>query len=462
MASEAIRKKIGDTWEKDPNNRRSNNKVLSDLFESKIAGYVESRIKKEIEDTHERKEMAARILEIDIVKRIVTKIADAYSKTPTRKVVGGNDKDQQMLDWYLNNTNIKDLFASTDRNYVNFKEALVKCLFHKRTNLPYFKVMMPFDYIAVSDDEQDETNATIFASYWGKIEGNQVLLLCVSDDETWIQDLKGDIYPNEANPDNLNLYGKNPNIYIKNTKVDVMPFPDDSMISVATLIPMLCGDINYAIKYMSYGIVYGINIKEDLIRRGPNAFWNLLPFDENAGIQPTVGTLKPDIDIKDVFDGIMMQLQLWLNARGISTSIFGYNTSSIASGISKMIDEADVTKVIKANQVVYAEMEKQLFDFIMHYGHDVWKMNNPSIPQTSFSPAASVETIFHEPDVIKTRQELLAEIKAEIDAGLMSKKMAAKKLYPNMSDDEIDLLLVEIKEESRQSQEYQQTGFDPE
>lgn len=462
MASESIRKKIGKVWQEDKNKRKINNQVLSDLFESKIKEHVQERIKREISDKNEQKEMSDRILEIDIVKRIVTKIAKSYKDIPTRMVMSGNEKDQEMIDWYLKNTNIKDVFSMIDRNYVNFKEALIQCLYHVKSDTPYFKVLMPYDYIAVSDDEQDQTNATIFAIYFGKDESNQVLLFCTSDDEAWIQDLKGEVYPNPANMMNDNLYMANPYIYIKNTNVDVMPFPDESMISVATLIPMLCGDINYAIKYMSYGIVYGINIKEELIRRGPNAFWNLLPFDENSGIQPTIGTLKPDIDIKDVFDGIMMQLQLWLNARGISSSIFGYNTSSISSGISKMIDEADVTALIEENQVVYSEMEKNIFNFIMHHGHDVWKINNPSIPQGSFSPDCYIETTFQKPEIIRTRKELIDEVKAEIDSGLVSLKMAAKKLHPNLSEEEIDLLLSEIKEESRKYRETKETDFDSE
>jgi hypothetical protein len=444
MASQATREKIGKVWADDPNDRRSSDKVLSDLFESKIAGYVKERIAKEIIDKNEQKEMAARILEIDIVKRIVTKLAKAYKDTPVRKIVGGSEKDNEILDWYLKNTNLKDIFFSIDKNYNNFKESLIQCFYHVRTNKPYFKAWSPNDYIAVSDDTQDMTNATIFATYYGQTESKQVLLFCVSENEAWIQDLKGDIYPNETNPMNENIYGSNPFIYIKNTSIDVMPYPDDSMISVATLIPMLCGDINYAIKYMSYGIVYGINIKEDLIRRGPNAFWNLLPFDESSTIAPTVGTLKPDIDIKDVFDGIMMQLQLWLNARGISSSIFGYNTSSISSGVSKMIDEADVSDIVKSNQVTYAEMEKNLFDFIMYHGHEVWKLNNPEIPQQSFTPGCYVETVFVEPEIIKTRQEMITEVSQELKAGLTSRKRAIKKLNPNLSDDEIDSIMREM------------------
>jgi hypothetical protein len=451
MASQKLREKIGKVWQEDGNERKASNKVLSDLYEGKIRQYVKERINKEIKDAHEQWEVSNRILEIDIVKRIVKKLARAYRESPVRTLVNGNDNDKLMFDWYMQNTNIKDVFQHVDKNYNNFKEALVQCFFHIDSGLPYFKTWSPHQYIAVSDDNQDESNPTVYATQYAIDDKNQVILLCVSDTETWLQDLKGDVKLNPDNEFGLNEYGLSPFIYIKNTSTDVMPYPDDSMISVATLIPMLCGDINYAIKYMAYGIVYGINIKDDLIRRGPNAFWNLMPFDENSGIPPSIGTLKPDIDIKDVFDGIMMQLQLWLNARGISASIFGYGTSSIQSGVSKMIDESDVSAIIEENQQKYIDMEKELFNFVFHYGHEQWKTSNPEIPQGSFSPDCYVNTTFQKVDVIKTRSELVAEVKEELATGLLSKKRAVKRLNPNMSDDEVEELLIEIKEESAQS-----------
>ncbi len=112
-----------------------------------------------------------------------------------------------------------------------------------------------------------------------------------------------------------------------------------------------------------------------------------------------------------------------------------------------MIDEADVSAIIEENQQKYIEMEKELFDFIFHYGHDLWKSGNPEMPQGAFSPDCSIETSFAKVDVIKTRQEVIAEVKEELSSGLLSKKRAVKRLNPNWSDDEIDALLEEIKAE---------------
>jgi hypothetical protein len=112
-----------------------------------------------------------------------------------------------------------------------------------------------------------------------------------------------------------------------------------------------------------------------------------------------------------------------------------------------MIDEADVSNMITQNQEIYRKFEKDMFDFIMHYGHDLWKINNPTMPQSTFSPGCYVETIFPKVEVIKSRDEIIKEVTEELKIGLTSKKRAIKRLNPNMSDDEIEELLEEISEE---------------
>lgn len=457
MATENLMKKIGEIWEHDPDDRRKNCKTLSELYEGQIRKHVEERIKNEIVDPKERAEIALRILEIDLVKRIVDKISKAYIDKPTRILVDGNENDQNMFDWYMQNINFDETGQITDKNFNNYKESLTKCFYHIEKNKPSIISYEPYSYIIVSDDEQVASNGNIAVFDYGKSQDKEDMLLCISDYDVWVQNKRGDRLLNEMNNidnlDGINVYGKAPWFYIKKTNISTMPYPDESMISVATLIPMLCGDINYAIKYMSYAIVYGVNVKEEMIKRGPNAFFNLIPFDETSPNKPEVGVLKPDIDIKEVFDGIMMQLQLWLNSRGISASILGYNTGAISSGVSKMIDEADVTNMISHNQEIYSNYEKDMFDFIMHNAHDIWKNNNLSIPQSSFSPNCYVKTTFNKPQIIKTRDDIIKEVKEELGIGLTSKRRAIKRLNPNMSDDEIKLLIEEIAEEKEQKDE---------
>jgi arsenate reductase-like glutaredoxin family protein len=451
MSDLDTRKQIGEIWKDDPNKRRYSAAILYDLYEGAIEKHVINRIKNEIIDPKERKEIASRILDVQLTSRIVDKLSKAYMQNPVRRLVDGVESDEEMLTWYLKNISFDEIGTKLDKNYNHYKELLLYCYYHNATNKPAIKLLEPSSYIVVSEDTQDCTTANIIAQYYGQDAKKRDMLLCVSDFEVWIQFLDGELATEAMsameNIDGVNIYDKLPYVYARKSSSSCMPYPDESMISVSTLIPMLCGDINYAVKYMSYAMIWGVNVKEELVKRGPNAFFNLLPVDENSPNKPEVGVLKPDIDIKEVFDGIMLQLQLWLNSRGISASVIGSNSGQISSGISKMIDEADVSAIVSKNQETYKKAERAMFDFILHHGHDIWKSQNPSIPQGMFSPNCYVETTFEQPEVIKTKSEIIDEVVKELKDSLISRKRAIKKLNPTMSQSEIDELIAEIQED---------------
>jgi len=446
-----LRKKIGMMWREDENKRRYKAEILMNLYEGNIAKYVYERVDKEISDEKQRNEIKSRIIEIELTRRIVDKIAKSYNTKPNRVLMNGTPKDKQLFDWYNEIINFDEIGYKTDKNFCNYKESLAKFIFKRDISLPQIKILEPAKYICMSLDNQDHTSVSIVIELYDINEEKEEVLICYSDNEMWIQGLDGDLLVDEMskidNFDGVNYYSKLQYSYLNKSNVDIMPYPDDSMIGVSTLVPLLIGDINYAVKYMSYSMMWGRNIKQKLIERGPSSFINLLPNDDNSEITPEIGMIKPEVDIKEVFDGIMMQLALWLNNRGISATAINYDSSSFASGISKMIDEADVTSLVTKNQERYRSHERKLFDFIFKHGHNVWKQINPLMPQMEFSSDCYVDITFSKIEPIKSRTEIISEISEEMKNGLLSKKRAIKRLNPTFSDEEVENLLEEIEEE---------------
>jgi hypothetical protein len=456
MISEVTRKIIGKVWQGDPNERMKYAQILSDLYEGNVLYHVEQRINKEFKSEKQRNEIKARTLDLQLVSRIVKKLSKAYNDKPTRTLVGGNSTDLDMFGWYLNTIDFNVLGQKIDKNFNNYKEFNAKFYFNEKTGLPAVKLIDPFRYIALSTDRQNEASVDIIAEFWGLDKDKQEILLCQTDDEIWFQNVNGELIQSEmayiGNPDGINIYNKLSYIYGCNSSNSVMPYPDKSMVNVGTLFPVLLGDINYAIKYMSYAMIWGRNVKEQLIERAPNSFLNLLPQDDSSQVVPEIGAIKPEIDIKEVLDGIMIQLGLWLSSRGINSSLIATASGSFSSGISKMIDEADVSGIITTNQEIYREAEKRMFDFIMYHGHEIWKNQNPEIPSASFTPGCYVETTFPKSEPIKTRAEIIAEVKEELAANITSKKRAIKRVNPTMSDNEIMELILEIEGEKQKPQ----------
>ena len=445
-----LTKKIGAIWNNDEHKRKVKAKTLYDLYEGCIEKHVYERIKREIQKTDDVNEIASRMLEINLVNRIVKKIAKAYKIKPIRRLINATPLDQEMFDWYSNIIDFDVIGQRFDKSYNNYKECLVNPYFHKGTMLPAIKVFEPFEYIVISEDEQDKTIPTMVVRDYGKDANNNQLLAVTTDTSFWVQtvdgEIRNDVMAQLGNDLGINPFGKLPFVYSRQAESTCMPYPDDALINTSTLIPMLCGDINFAIKYMSFGMVWGRNVHQELIERAPNAFLNLTPKDENSQVVPEVGTIKPDLDINEVFNGIMTQLQIWLNSRGITASVIKAN-ESVASGIAKMIDEADVSAIVTSNQTEYRKIERAMFDFIMHHAHDIWKNDNIEIPQKSFSPDCYVETQFALEEPIKTKMEIITEVKEELQAGFISKKLAIKKVNSNLTDEELEELMAEIAED---------------
>lgn len=447
MASNQQSLAIAKAWKSDDNARRKVNKNLYELYEGAIRKHAIARINKEFKDPKNQAELSHRILEVDLVKRIVNKLSKAYSKSPNRKIIG-TPADQELYDWYVNTMDLNNAMKRADKAFNNYKEFLIYPYFSTRSNLPSLKVIDPFKYIAISTDMDDDSVATTYAVIAGVSENGKEKLYCADNERFWIQDSDGEILTDElaklGNLDGVNIYGAVPYIYGKNAIATVMPYPDESMEGIATLIPLLCADINFSIKYMAFSIVYGINMKAETFNRSPAAFISLVKEDINDETKPELGQLKPEIDISEVFESIMNQLDLWLNMRGITGSIV--KSKDIASGISKMIEEADVTDQISNNQVEYIKAEKQIFEFIKK-AHEIWKGQNPAIPSGSFTEESELLIEFERIEPIRSRSDIVKEVAEEKAAGLTSVKRAVKRINPNLPDEEIDKILEEIEEE---------------
>ncbi len=79
--------------------------------------------------------------------------------------------------------------------------------------------------------------------------------------------------------------------------------------------------------------------------------------------------------------------------------------------------------------------------------HPYWVENGLIDNLTKATPGVKVNTSFADQKPIQSKKELIEEAKLELDSGLTSKKRALQKINPDLNDDEIEALLLEITEE---------------
>lgn len=177
----------------------------------------------------------------------------------------------------------------------------------------------------------------------------------------------------------------------------------------------------------------------------PNAFWNFKS-DPTKDKTPSVGVIKPTVDIQQVVQFIQAQLTFWLNSKNIRPgTIGGLASENFASGISKIIDEMDTAEDRQKQVHYFVKAEKEMWSLITKKLHPYWQNQGLIENKMSFSPTVEIDVEFQEQLPLMRRSELLKDIIQELDKGLTTKKRAIKVLNPEMSDKEIDQLVAEIE-----------------
>ncbi len=452
MLSKEYLEFISNDYYKDDTGRFEINKNLADMYKGKFKELLLKRISTEFKKESNQLEIFNRVLPINITKRVTDKIAAAYKEDPTRELEFENQTDQDIFSYYQSIIDFNEIGAIVDR-YVNLhKECLVWPYFNLSKNVPMIKVLRPWQYKIYSIDKQNEESTDVVVIP-DKFNSEDVFKIYTSD-QIIITDKNGnvrsDIMGYYGNPEGINPYNKLPFIYVRNERDEAMTYPDESFKDMSLFIPILFGDLNYAIKYQAFGMIWGRNVNEELIERAPSAFLNLVAHDIDSNVPPEVGVIKPDVDISETLDSAVKQLGLWLNSRGIRPSAISSQGESFSSAISKMIDEADVTGIVTQNQKIYRKYEKDMFDYMLKYGHPVWNKEPFSqIPKTSFSFDNSVITTFKEPKPYLTINEVIDQQIKLLDASLVSKEHALRTIFPQFKDDKIQSMLAEVQPEQQ-------------
>ena len=442
-------KMIADDFKKDDNRRSDVNKKLADMYKGKMKEQIYNRIASEFSKHEQILEIAQRSLPINLVKRVTDKLAVSYKEAPIRELSEQNDNDQQIFDYYTNLIDFNELGTTVDRYLCMHKECLVWPYFNQMNMIPAVKVLRPWEYKIYSLDKQDDeaTNVVVIPD---KVDGEDVYKV-YSDEQIIIIDALGNpqfwMMSQMGNEYGLNPYGKLPFVYVRSEKEKTMTYPDEAFLDMSLFIPILFGDLNYAIKYQSFGMIWGRNVNEELINRSPNAFLNLVAGDIDSQVTPEVGVIKPEVDISESLDTAVKELALWLNSRGLRPSAISSQGETFSSAISKMVDEADASQIVSQNQNIYKKYEKALFDFMLKNGHMIWQKESVKVPKTIFNATNSVITTFKEPKPYLTIAEVIDQQTKLLDASLTSKKQALRAIYPQYKDEKIDEIFAEIEAE---------------
>jgi hypothetical protein len=433
-------------------NMLAHNSDLFDVYEGQLLDKILEDLKRDMSEKSYA-EIKTRIAPINVLVRIVDKLSKIYMQSPLRRVEGGNDKDKELLAWFVKEFKMDWKMNNANEFFNLFKNTLLQPLLDESTGKPFLRIIPSDRFIPFSTNKIDPTKPTHILTLEGKaksISGNSDVMVFGAYSATeWIMfdsdrvirtDMMG------SNPEGMNPYGALPFVYVNRSANLLVPKRDTDTLTMTKLIPIILSDLNYAAKFQCFSIIYGLNCDDQNIVMSPNAFWTFNSSDPEK--KPEIGVIKPSVDIPQVISLIQSQLSFWLQSRGIRPGSIGQLTSeNAASGISKIVDEMDTSEDRQKQVNWFQQAEADLWDLVLKKMHPVWVRTGLTEQRYIFTPTAEVEVDFPEQLPLIDRTALVTTMKEEVASGFTTKKRAIAKLNPGMDDESIEELMMEIEAE---------------
>lgn len=448
---------------KNQGERLEHNKKLYDINEGSLLPYVLEDLRAQL--SQKSFEVAKhRVAPINVLKRIIDKLSKIYAKPPMRSIEGGTAGDEDLLKFYSEQMNFNVALAQANMFFNLHKACWVEPFLDR--GFPRLRALPADRFIVYSNDTVNPLRPTHLMKLMGTIKrgDKQVkIFYCYSAEEFVVVDEEGRTVPEVmSRPDIValgggNPYGALPGVYVARSRHELTPKIDTDTLAMTKLIPILLSDLNYAVMFQCFSIIYGIDVDQEGLKFAPNVLWDLKS-DKNSDSKPQIGTIKPEVDTDKVISLIKTTLSFWMQTRNIKPGAMGeLSVENAASGISKAIDEMDTSEDRQEQASYFQETEARLGELIKDRLHPQWiRIREFQGPRMLFSPACKIKTTFPEQRPLVDSSKAIADQKTKMDIRIQSRKGALKELYPDWTDKQIEEKLAEVDEEAAQSAEIAQ------
>lgn len=432
---------------------------LLDIYEGNLKSHVESSMQLEF-NPNAFQVAKERIAPINILKRTTDKLAKVYSQGVDRGTAIASD--ESLVHNYEDILDLNNVMSKSD-SMLNLLRSVAFEPYIK-DGIPILRRLNPNQFTVWSNDEHDSTNPTVFVKYFGTItktefkEDSQfdrsVNVYILYDADEFIKiDSDLNIISRQDHD-----FGRIPFTYMNLSISNLVPSPDEDSLCMSILIPKLLSDLNYASKYLSHGIRYGIDIDVKDLEGNPDAFW-VISSQDKEGSKPEIGVLSPSVDIDKVLNLTKEELIMYLEARSLKVGSSGKFDNN-ASGFAKLIDSADVTDVRKENMLLFKSTEKDLWNLISIM-HNVWveneeiEVDNMSV---QFSSIFKISIKYGDLTPIVDPKEKREDLAFRLQNRFITYDRAVREANPDLTPEEQDQLIEELKLEKDKLKESDDLG----
>ena len=435
------------------------------IYNGKLKDIIREAIQREFLLPETVSDMASRIIPINITQKITAKLAKVYNTTPVRRPMDGNEDDLDILDFYVN-----EMDYNRKMNHANNMFKLCKHValepFLSSDGQPKVRVLPSHTYTLYSDDAIDPTKITHFIKHLNfDIDKSKQVHEIWSDEDFVIVNGEGTVLFDKMldlnNPEGINTYGILPFTVIRETDDLLMPIQDDDLINMQVAICLLLTDLAFATKYASWGVFYTIGLGEQKISFNPNS---VIMLDHTPGTdKPEIGTIKSELDSDAMLRQVEALVSMLLTTKSLSVGqISGQiQATNPASGIAKVLDQAETTEEREVQVSYFQEAEKEYWYNYAHFILPIWIQSGSMDVDfvKPFSQDFELSIQFPPQQVILGENEKVDLLKKKLDMGLISFRDAIKQLNPTLTDIEIDSHIAGIQKEKVDNVKFMQRNL---
>jgi hypothetical protein len=440
------------------------------IYDGNLKTYVSHRIREMYPKTFK----AYTISDYSLLKKVTDKKAKAYKESPVRKTREQADQDNYTT--IVRQNGLNQAMSKLDRYYNQHKYCLMGSFMEldEQGQASFrFMPLAPYEFDCVKDDKGNLK--IVILSYPDPVitvgngsdgmdtliagskadEGAQVKIYAFWTDTNHyvVKFKKGtdgkssglpEFLPLENNPNNVNPWGVLPFVYVPMSDTPNYPTPSplpDQTVELNALLSVYLTSGNMQVgqlvlKYpqdqdiqmVTHGLMTGLKLPQSTDPEAP---------------ETDAAYLSPSPNMDGHRTSIMTFLNLILDEQGIRPgSGTDLSVEKFASGLDRMISEADVQDIIEANQDIYREVEQKVYDIV--------KAQLESINDRQLV-SDEISVIYRKPKMLITDTERLANLEKMISLGLLEEWEKFVFIDPNMSEDEAKAKLERIQSSRAES-----------
>ncbi len=441
-----------------------------------------------------------RLAPVNALKSWVDRKSIIYARPAVRSTEV--DTDQGLMDFYVDALGFDNVMAKANR-YLNLYSNTELYTIPRpkgEFRLPNVSVVPPFLYSVVTKPiDETEKSAIIFSSFNGdsdlnrkqiqkvgniqeeksfktqgdKVDSNEAALedsdfyIFWTEESHFTTDSTGGVIVDEFNPEGVNPIGRIPSVTLrKDVDNEFWAMQGEDMVDMAMATQLGLTDLLSIAKMQGFSLLTVTSEERpQRLEMGLNkVIWLKQKIDQPAPSIDYVQASSPIAEYGGLLDRI---LEISSTSNLLPSNIFsGQGNGDSNSGVHEMMKTAATQMEIESQKPVLRDAELETWVLIKEW-HNLLFDKNELPPEArelgKFTEGFNPQITYQDMKPVESEEQRITQVERLMDKGLISKRDAFKKLFPEFTDEQIEAKMQEIEEEKQANMDRfnQQVGAAP-